>query len=261
MVLKNRGIFETLARIGVATKEAQILYANGTRDVESLKVYKDLNTGVIYIDDFYTGEETNTSGAYRLDGADSVPDYERKVDADRRIDTHSQFYAGKDILDFGCGAGDFLKLAQPYCNSVVGVELQSDYITELKSYGIKCLRTLDEIEDESLDVIFSFHVIEHLEYPIDVLNLMRRKLRTGGKVVIEVPHANDLLLGVCHSKEFQKFTLWSQHLVLHARESLRRLLSYCEYEQAIVEGCQRYPLSNHLFWLAEGLPGGHKSIL
>ena len=39
------------------------------------------------------------------------------------------------------------------------------------------------------------------------------------------------------------------------------LLNHCRFYDIVIEGCQRYPLSNHFNWLINGLPGGHKSKL
>ena len=76
-----------------------------------------------------------------------------------------------------------------------------------------------------------------------------------------MPHAKDILLNQLYSEEFKKFTLWSQHLILHTKRSLRKMVSFCGYNSIKVKGIQRYPLSNHLYWLKEKKPGGHKTKL
>jgi len=259
------GIFQTLQQLGLTSKKSRVLYNDRTRDEESLKVWKDQISGVIYIDDFYTGDETYVSGGYRDDKAvelkSSKPDFERTNDAQRRFKSNLKFVAGKKIADFGCGSGDFLKLVNPFCESVVGIELQQNYVDDLNAVGITCTNNLESVDDDSLDVIVSFHVIEHLPNPLDILALLMRKVASGGYVLIEVPHANDFLLNVVACDEFKQFTLWSQHLILHTRESLRRMLEFCGLKEIQIEGVQRYPLSNHLHWLAEGKAGGHKSRL
>jgi hypothetical protein len=85
------------------------------------------------------------------------------------------------------------------------------------------------------------------------------KIVSGGQILIEVPHANDFLLSTVCCDDFKQFTLWSQHMVLHTRETLRKTLEYVGLQDIQIEGVQRYPLSNHLNWLANGKPGGHKS--
>ena len=222
-------------------------------------------SGVVFIDDFYTGDETYVDGGYRDDKAVELktgkPDFERTNDAQRRFKSNLKFVAGKKIADFGCGSGDFLKLVHPFCESVIGIELQQNYIDDLNAVGISCTNNLESIDDGSLDVIVSFHVIEHLPNPLDTLELLKRKVVSGGYVLIEVPHANDFLLNAVACDEFKQFTLWSQHLVLHTRDSLRKMLEYVGLTEVLIEGVQRYPLSNHLNWLANGKAGGHKSPL
>ena len=150
----------------------------------------------------------------------------------------------------------------PNCSSAIGVELQRRFLESMKSRGMPCTNSLVDIPDSSLDCIFSFHVLEHLPDPIGTLRDLKEKLRPGGLLIIEVPHARDILLsGPIASEEFKKFTLWSQHLILHTRDSLRALLSHIGFENIDIKGIQRYPLSNHLFWLAHKKPGGHVSTL
>ena len=60
-------IFETLKMIGVTSEETREVFSKNTRDVDPLTVYRDSLSGVIFIDDFYTGVETYTEGAYRPD--------------------------------------------------------------------------------------------------------------------------------------------------------------------------------------------------
>lgn len=259
------GILQMLEQLGLTSKQSRVLYNNRTRDVENLKVWKDSISGVIFIDDFYTGNETYVDGVYRDDIAVELktgkPDFQRTNDAQRRFKSNLKFVAGKKIADFGCGSGDFLKLVNPFCESLIGIELQQNYIDDLNAVGISCTNNLESIEDGSLDVIVSFHVIEHLPNPLDTLALLKLKVVSGGIVLIEVPHANDFLLNAVACEEFKQFTLWSQHLVLHTRESLRKMLEFVGLKEIQIEGVQRYPLSNHLHWLAERKAGGHKSPL
>ena len=258
-------IFQTLERLGLTSKKTRILFNDRTKDMENLKVWKDSNSGVIYVDNFYTGDETYIEGYYREDEAVELetgkPDFERSTDAQRRLKSNLKFVAGKRVGDFGCGNGDFLKLVQPFCKKVIGIELQQSYVDELNALGVACFNDLSNIKDDSLDIIVSFHVIEHLPNPLEILTELKRKVVSGGQILIEVPHANDFLLSTVVCDDFKQFTLWSQHLVLHTRQSLRRTLEYLGFEEIQIEGVQRYPLSNHLNWLANGKPGGHKSPL
>jgi 2-polyprenyl-3-methyl-5-hydroxy-6-metoxy-1,4-benzoquinol methylase len=256
-------IFQTLSAIGVADESSREVFATRTRDRDDLIVYKDRLSGVIYIDDFYGGDEVYEEGNYRTANlaASGSRDYEVVRDAERRSAAYRPYVCGRHIVDFGCGDGAFLRSVKNETASCCGVELQKDYVNALNDEGISCQTSLETIASDSVDAVVSFHVLEHLPEPLPILNDIRRVLKPGGVAVIEVPHANDFLLDDLKNEAFKSFTLWSQHLVLHTRESLNRLLTFAGFENAIVEGVQRYPLSNHLTWLSSGKPGGHKSPL
>lgn len=258
---RDRGIFQTLCELGVADPSTREVYAHSTRDMEGLTVFRDTRSGVVYIDGFYTGDKTYESGAYRQDADDRLgpASYEEQADAARRTAAFRELYVGREIADFGCGKGEFLRAVAGDVASCVGIELQQDAIAALNRDGIACTTSIGDLAEGSIDTVFSFHVLEHLPNPVEILERLRTRLKEDGTLVIEVPHAGDFLLTQVDNAAFRKFTLWSQHLVLHTRESLRRLLARAGYRDIVIEGVQRYPLSNHVRWMAEQRPGGHKS--
>jgi 2-polyprenyl-3-methyl-5-hydroxy-6-metoxy-1,4-benzoquinol methylase len=260
------GIRGALLRIG-AIKSGQIeVMAERTRDVPGLRVYRDRVTRVIFIDNHYVGDEVYTSGNYRDPGnpasRSANRDHEDATDSERRFSAYRQLIDGKDYCDFGCGAGSFLQKARHIARSACGVELQRDYARQIQASGLACHHGLADIGRE-LDVISLFHCLEHLPNPVSTLEEIRGKLRGEGKgtLIIEVPHARDLLIDTLASEKFISATLWSQHLTLHTRESLRLLLGDAGFRNIFIEGVQRYGVANHLNWLANGTPGGHKAPL
>jgi hypothetical protein len=60
---------------------------------------------------------------------------------------------------------------------------------------------------------------------------------------------------------FKSFSLWSEHLVLHTKESLNFIIQSAGWEVSELVGFQRYPIWNHLHWLIEGNPSGLKSAV
>ena len=49
--------------------------------------------------------------------------------------------------------------------------------------------------------------------------------------------------------------------MLHTRDSLERLLAFCGFIDITVQSAQRYSLANHMNWMQNDLPGGHKTLL
>jgi 2-polyprenyl-3-methyl-5-hydroxy-6-metoxy-1,4-benzoquinol methylase len=263
---KKSSIRETLNRIGAISDKRVELLSSKTRDNQNLNVYKDSVSHVIFIDDYYVGDDEYVSGEYR-EQSDPISkivakNYEDIVDSERRFKAYRQFIIAKDICDFGCGAGGFLRLSKSVAKSVSGIELQKNFAEELNSIGIDCFSSLKNI-GKPLDVISMFHCLEHLPSPTSVLENLRVSLKKNGDgaLIVEVPHARDFLSESLKLNEFIDFTLWSQHLVLHTRESLRLLLADAGFKNIIIQGVQRYSIANHFQWLLNKKPGGHKSLL
>ncbi len=241
------------------------IYSEFTRDNQDLKVKIDKVTGVIFIDNHYVGDSEYINGEYKenfedtqFDGYESLEDM---VDSKRRLDQFKEEIINKSICDFGCGKGSFLKLANQYATSTYGVEIQKNYLDDFnKNQNIDVENNIKNFEMK-FDTIFLFHTLEHLPNQIESLKLFKNFLKPEGKIIIEVPHALDFLLTKLKIDEFKDFTLWSQHLILHTKESLNNFLTFSGYKNIQVEGFQRYSIANHIGWLKNKKPGGHKSNL
>lgn len=244
-----------LKQIGAISEDSIEIFASRTRDA-LVDVYRDRKSGVIFIDDFYVGEEEYTSAEYR--GKTPVP-VEDFFDTERRVRSHLPLIHERSILDYGFGDGSFLLEAKKWAHSVVGVELEARSLEFGRQHSLPVFRDLSEVRFP-VDTIFAFHVVEHLLNPQEFLDEARRCLsNSGGTLVVEVPHAKDFLLANLGVQEFKDFTLWSQHLVLHTRLSLSLMLESAGFEVLSVQGVQRYGLGNHLGWLSDGKPGKHKT--
>jgi len=71
-----------------------------------------------------------------------------------------------------------------------------------------------------------------------------------------VPNCDDALLSYFNSDAFSNFTYWSQHLFLFNEKTLTDLVKKANYKINYINQVQRYPLSNHLYWLSKALPNG-----
>jgi hypothetical protein len=55
-----------------------------------------------------------------------------------------------------------------------------------------------------------------------------------------------------------RFAYWRQHLILFSTTTLEMLARQASVKVIPTHHYQRYPLSNHLYWLSDGQPGGHQ---
>jgi len=181
---------------------------------------------------------------------------ETHIDDIRRFQMLKPSIINQRVLDFGCGAGVFLELAQPFAEKVSGVELEQRVCEHWKE-KIEVFDIIDKVSG-NFDLITAFHVVEHLKDPRKTLQTLAKKLDRNGRIVLEVPSANDALLTLYNSDAFQRFTYWSQHLFLFNSYTLTTLATQAGLKVSAIKNYQRYPISNHLHWLSQGKPGGHK---
>lgn len=97
-----------------------------------------------------------------------------------------------NVLDIGCGRGEFLELAKQKGINAWGIDIDEDMINFCKSKSLNAelkdaIKALEEIKDKSLDGIFISQVVEHLspDYLINMLNLCNKKMKYGFYIIIE----------------------------------------------------------------------------
>ena len=83
-------------------------------------------------------------------------------------------------------------------------------------------------------------------------------LSENGRIVIEIPNADDALLSLYGCEAFADFTYWMCHLYLYSSRTLPMLVEKAGLRIQFMQQVQRYPLANHLHWLSCGKPGGHQ---
>ena len=237
------------------------LYHNGVRDDPTINVYKDSDTGALVLDKI-------KDQIYEMKGlsywnCDNMYEARNKTyDDDNRRYNQLKNINYTTLLDFGCGNGGLLKIIKDSNNKIntIGIELNNELVKYLNNEKISCYNDINEIpNDLNLDCIMLNHVLEHLYDPIETLKKIKEKMNSKTLLIIEVPHADDFLISEYKCDEFKKFTFWSEHLILHTEQSLMKLLNIVGFSNIQTTYYQRYNIFNHLNWLSNGKPGGHKN--
>lgn len=233
------------------------------RDRPEIGIRKCSDCGLVFLDSqdhisehFYQAEytEENHPG---LDHESFLR--ESAEDDERRFQQLRSLLSGKRYLDVGCGGGGVLLRCKPICSNAAGVEPQLVWRKALLDKGITVYPDVDTVPDGEFDLISLFHVLEHHPDPRVFLRDIAGKAAKGAQLIIEVPNADDALLSLYQNAAFSEFTYWSAHLFLYTEKTLGRLLDQTGLKSWQIEQYQRYPLANHLRWLAKGEPGGHQS--
>ena len=262
--LKKNNIYKLLLEYKLIKNKNLSVFSNQTRDDKNLKSFIDKSTNIIFLEKIKTENYYENKNTYKKDEKTiKTRDGKLKVhllkDSLRIIKQFKKNIKNKIILDFGCGTGEFLYNSQKIFKKGFGIEPDKSRIQYSENNKIKFFRNIKEIEklDLKFDSIFLFHVFEHLINPIEILIQLKSKLKKNGILIIEVPHANDLLLSKLRLKSFVNFTLWSEHLILHTKRSLKCFLEKAGFKKNKIFFYQRYNLNNNIGWILYDKAGGH----
>ena len=250
-----------LVDLGISDEQSIVPFYPRVRDRDDISVLECQKSGVLFLSraDHMNISHYETTKDFKYWGAEDRNAAALKgiEDARRRAEQFKNIITNKKWMDVGTGAGGILDLLSPVASATLAVEPQDSARKHLTELGYSVYRTVDEAPCNDLEVVTLFHVFEHLVDPVGILDKLRTKMSRGAKIIIEVPHAKDFLISFLALDAFKAYTFWSEHLILHTRDSLRIFLERAGFENICIEGYQRYPLANHLYWLARGMPGGH----
>jgi 2-polyprenyl-3-methyl-5-hydroxy-6-metoxy-1,4-benzoquinol methylase len=233
------------------------------RDNNKIKVIECQKCGLVTLNDFshISINHYEDGKMHTLQNTMSEWVIETEVDDSRRFEMLKSKILGSKILDFGCGNGNFLLKSMNFATLVQGVEIEKRVQKYFEGSKLKIWSSLEDLKINTkvkFDLITSFHVFEHLEDPLFILKYLASLLSEKGEIIIEVPSSEDALLTLYNCNEFANFTYWSQHLYLFNQNTLSELVKKSGLKLNWVKQIQRYGLSNHLFWLSNKLPAGHK---
>jgi SAM-dependent methyltransferase len=110
-----------------------------------------------------------------------------------RLAEYLPIFAGaSDVLDIGCGRGEFLALLGSAGVSARGVDMNVEMVATARDRGLDAVRSdalayVTSLPDTSLGGLFAAQVVEHLEpaYLMRLLEAAFQKLGSGAPLVIE----------------------------------------------------------------------------
>ena len=144
------------------------------------------------LSDYYKSEDYISHTDAKRNLLERVYHVVRKVSLRRKLKLINSFNAkAKNLLDIGCGTGDFLETALRNDWTITGIEPdeRARQIANSKTgnavFGIEHLKHL---EAHRFDVITLWHVLEHLPNLEEHIKLLNYLLKPDGTLVIAVPN-------------------------------------------------------------------------
>jgi 2-polyprenyl-3-methyl-5-hydroxy-6-metoxy-1,4-benzoquinol methylase len=126
-----------------------------------------------------------------------------------------------NLLDVGCGNGDFGVRMRSFGWTVSGVDPDPTAVSRARSQSLEVFTgSIADVPDKAFyDVITLNHVIEHAADPVELLHECQKRLRPGGRLIVTTPNLKSL--GHWWFKSYWRGLEIPRHLVLFSQDALR----------------------------------------
>ncbi|KAA6302706.1 MAG: Ubiquinone biosynthesis O-methyltransferase [Candidatus Ordinivivax streblomastigis] len=115
------------------------------------------------------------------------------------------------VLDIGAGIGTFAKKISAKGYQVHCIEPDLQQSEQIKELGLLVDTSIENIDNNSVDFIYSLNVLEHIENDEEIFKVWTGKLKQGGSILIYVPAFNVLYSSfdksVGHFRRYRKSRL------------------------------------------------------
>lgn len=136
--------------------------------------------------------------------ADRFRGTEERIRAAQTMYTE-RFAGGANVLDIGCGRGEFLDAAKAAGIGARGIDLSAECVAFCKSKGLDAevadlFTYLSDLPDRSLGGIYCSQVIEHLPAAAlpELVTLAAAKIQRGALIAFETPNPECLAIFATH---------------------------------------------------------------
>lgn len=141
--------------------------------------------------------------------------------------------AADSVLDFGAGEGHAVAAFRALGLRAEGVEPSpSARAAARRAHGIALHADLADLPRDAFDLATAIHSLEHVPHPVATLRALAARVRPGGHLLLEVPHAGTVELWTRRGREVVLHL--PAHLVHFEPETLARAVERAGLEVAAV---------------------------
>jgi len=160
-----------------------------------------------------------------------------------------------NIADVGCGIGLFLSKFKKKTTTTIAIEpniVFHEYLKNKFDYKYNYLHELKSEKKINIDLLFCFHVIEHVEDPLTFINEIYDVLKKGGTAYIITPNNNEILNKTIPN--FKQFYYRTVHNWYFDKDSISNLLNKSKFKKFNVTSNHFRGIDNYLYWVKHGKP-------
>ena len=263
----NTGLTDLTARLAATSDDLRTMVGVAQQGTLSMKreVERILSGQEVHKVQEVQGVQ-ETSGAFRALDSYKYVGFEdqfrgSREDISARLESYLPAFAGAaEVLDIGCGRGEFLELLAGAGIRAKGVDLNHEMAELCRSRGLDVTEAdavgyLSTLPDAALGGIFAAQVVEHLQpaYLLRFLELAFHKVRPGGRIVLET------LNPACWVAFFDSYIRDITHVWPLHPETLKYLVLASGFIRADLEF--RSPVAPHDRLQTVALPDGTDTAL
>ncbi len=136
------------------------------------------------------------------------------------------------VLDIGCGRGYFLKTARERSYEATGIDVSGRAVEYARrEFSLNVRRATVEsvgVSHERFDIITMWHVLEHLNAPLQALRTVRNLLAESGFCLVEVPNLHSMKF-ILSGSRWEGGNHPRYHRTFFTAAALRRMLLEAGY--------------------------------
>lgn len=198
-------------------------------DLVFTEIQSNLNLNEIYDDSYFNGGQDDGYGDYQ--STEPVLKQEFKKLFLKEIQPYIQSEKYTNVLEVGCAFGFFLDVIQPYVKTF-GIEVNESSRNHCIKHGHTILGSSVTKgllnQPNRFDFIVLLDVIEHLENPVETIDILHQVLNPGGRILIVTGNIDGIYPRI--AGKYWRLMTPPQHTFFFSKKTLSHLLKQAGFE-------------------------------